>query len=77
MKKLEKHFKSATELGRVCGVSRQAAWQWMRGATPIGLPYCAAIEQATGGKLRAELLRPDVTWERSEDGRLLGYFVEV
>jgi len=44
------------------GVTPSAVGQWINGKRPIPAERCPSIERATGGKVRAEQLRPDVDW---------------
>ncbi|GAA0694636.1 helix-turn-helix domain-containing protein [Dyella marensis] len=37
----------------------------------------AAIEAATGGAVSCESLRPDLDWERNDQGRVIGYRARV
>lgn len=38
---------------------------------------CPRYEAATGGLVTCEELRPDLSWQRGEDGAVLGYFVPM
>jgi len=51
----------ASALASAIGVSNSAPSMWkVRGNVPA--EHCPAIEQATGGAVRCEDLRPDVAW---------------
>lgn len=56
-----------TELARRLGVSQGMVWQWVSGRRPVAAHRCAAIEAATGGAVRKELLRPDVYPSTSQE----------
>ena len=49
------------ELARVCGVSVQAAYQWINGHRPVPAERAPLIEQASG--IRCEELCPAVPWQ--------------
>lgn len=51
----------ASELARVCGVSVQAAYQWINGARPVPAERAPLIERATG--VRCEDICPGVPWD--------------
>lgn len=51
---------SASNLARALGVSIQVVTNWRTRGVPA--ERCPDIEQATGGKVRCEELRPDVAW---------------
>lgn len=53
---------SQVELARKLGVTSGAVSQWANGTTKVAAERCPAIEQATGGLVRCEDLRPDVQW---------------
>lgn len=66
---------SKAKLARLIGVSAQAVSQW----APAMLPpdACPDIEAATGGRVRCEALRPDIEWQRDQDGRVTGRVVPI
>lgn len=66
---------SQAELARAMNVTAPAIGKWIRYGVP--LPRCPQIEAATGGEVRCEDLRPEVTWHRGHDGRVIGYTVPV
>lgn len=47
-------------LAEAVGVTPQCVSQWVSGGRPIPPTRCRAIEAATGGKVTAHELRPDV-----------------
>lgn len=53
---------SQAELARMLGVLPAAVFQWTKKTRPIPAERCPSIEQATGGLVRCEELRPDVNW---------------
>ena len=61
---LKTYFKthSQVSLAKVLGVTPGAVNQWASGLTVVSADRCPAIEQATGGLVRCEDLRPDVPW---------------
>jgi DNA-binding transcriptional regulator YdaS (Cro superfamily) len=50
-------------LGRALGVSPVVVSMWKTGARQVPAERCPAIEEATGGLVRCEDLRPDVRWD--------------
>lgn len=62
-------------VARHCGVTSQAVSQWMSSGH-IPVERVAGLEAASGGKVRAEDVRPDVHWMRA-NGRVTGYFVPL
>ena len=50
----------SSKLAQALGVSEQVVWNWKTRRVPA--ERCPAIEQATGGAVRCEELRPDVAW---------------
>jgi DNA-binding transcriptional regulator YdaS (Cro superfamily) len=61
---LKTYFKthSQVEFARQIGVTTGAVSQWANGLNAVAAERCPAIEQATGGLVRCEELRPDVAW---------------
>ena len=53
---------SQVEFARKLGVTPGAVNQWANGLSAVSAERCPAIEQATGGLVRCEELRPDVNW---------------
>lgn len=51
-----------TAIAIAIGCQPQLVWQWSRGIRRIPAERCPAIEKATGGLVRCEVLRPDVNW---------------
>jgi len=45
-------------LARRLGVTRQCVWQWARGERRIPRRHCEAIEEMTGGRLKARDINP-------------------
>lgn len=64
---------SQSELARRLGGKTvgQTINNWRKRGIPAD--RCAEIEAIT--EVRCEDLRPDLTWQRDEDGKVLGYFV--
>lgn len=54
---------SQIELARKLGVTAGAVSQWVNGLAGVPAERCPAIEEATGGLVRCEDLRPDVRWD--------------
>lgn len=52
-----------TELAKSLGCDPQLVWQWSRGARPVPIARCTAIEMATSGAVTRRELRPD-DWQR-------------
>lgn len=65
-------FGSYAAIAAVCGVSREAARRWKR----IPPKCCPAIEKAVS-ELTCEILRPDLIWNRDEEGRVTSYCVAI
>lgn len=61
---LKTYLKSSSqvELARKLGVTAGAVSQWANGLSAVPAERCPLIEQATGGQVRCEDLRPDVAW---------------
>jgi DNA-binding transcriptional regulator YdaS (Cro superfamily) len=55
---------SAAALAKVIGASTSGVCLWRNGVRVVPIERCLAIERATGGKVRAEELRPDHDWSR-------------
>lgn len=51
-----------TAMSRVLQVTPSAVSQWCNGIREVPAERCPLIEQATGGVVRCEDLRPDVAW---------------
>ena len=64
------------EFAALIGVSQGRVSQWIAGQT-VPQDRAIAIETATAGAVTCEDLRPDVAWQRSEDGAVTGYTVPV
>lgn len=45
------------------GVPIQSVYFWSNGTRRVPAEYCPRIEEATGGAVRCEDLRPDVRWD--------------
>lgn len=65
---------SQTALAELIGVTQGLIHHYLRGVKPPP-DRCVAVEQSTG--IRCELLRPDITWTRREDGQITGYHVPL
>lgn len=50
-------------LASLIGVKQQHVWNWLNRGNAVPIEHCAAIEQATGGKVTRRDLRPD-DWAR-------------
>jgi DNA-binding transcriptional regulator YdaS (Cro superfamily) len=57
------------------GVKYQAIQKWRRGKVPED--RCGDIEAATAGVVTCDALRPDVEWQRNENGVVTGYLVTL
>lgn len=64
-----------TALARAIGCTQGLIWQYVNGSAIPPPERCIAIERATG--VICELLRPDITWDRDDDGAVTGYRVPV
>lgn len=62
---LKTYFQSSSQidLARKLGVTGGAISQWVNGLAAVPAERCPAIEEATGGQVRCEDLRPDVRWD--------------
>ena len=56
------HVGSISNFARLLGVTPQAVCFWRDGKRRIPADKCPLIEQATGGAISCEVLRPDVMW---------------
>lgn len=54
---------SQSGLAALLGVTKGAVHQWKLDGRAVPIEHCAAIEQATGGKVTRRDLRPD-DWQR-------------
>lgn len=61
------------QLARQIGAHPQAVNQYIRGKRPIPAERAIQIEQALAGDVRVEDLRPDLTFIRDAEGRVVGY----
>lgn len=52
----------AVKLAHAIGVSQVMISQWISGVKAVPAERCPPIEQATGGMVRCEELRPDIPW---------------
>ncbi|ECO7484420.1 helix-turn-helix domain-containing protein [Salmonella enterica] len=50
---------SQQKLASLCGVKQPTVWRWLHGGG-IDAKYVAAIVKATGGRIKARELRPDL-----------------
>lgn len=79
MHTLRKAIEKLNGVGRLAhelGIRQSAVSNWLaRGNVPAD--RAPAIEAATGGEIRCEDLRPDLTWERDAHGRVVAYRVPV
>lgn len=64
---------AARTLARRLGVSPVLVSQWRTGRRPVPAGRCPAIEMATGGRVRCEVLRPDVDWAFLRGDRLADF----
>lgn len=53
---------NARRLSQKLGISQVMVSMWNTGSRAVPAERCPAIEQATGGLVRCEDLRPDVAW---------------
>ena len=50
-------------LASACGYAdRRHVWPWFKTDRRVPAEHCPAIERATGGAVRCEDLRPDISW---------------
>ena len=56
---------SAAALAKAIGASKSGVCLWRSGKRQVPIERCLPIERATGGRVRAEDLRPDVDWSRA------------
>lgn len=61
------------QLARTIGVHPQAVSQYIRGTRPVPPERAIQIEHALAGEVLANDLRPDLTFVRDVDGRIVGY----
>jgi DNA-binding transcriptional regulator YdaS (Cro superfamily) len=57
---LEKHKLSQKEFAEQIGVTQGAVWQWLKGETKVRPSLFDKIEEATGGEVTRQDLRPDI-----------------
>ncbi len=50
---------SQQKLASLCGVKQPTVWRWLHGGG-IDAKYVAAIVKATGGRIKARELRPEL-----------------
>lgn len=56
---------SQQKLADSVGVSQPTVWHWINaGNKRVPAEYCLGIEEATGGKVTKEMLRPDIFGSR-------------
>ena len=77
MNPIAEKYPYASKLARACGVTRQLAHYWIKGAQHPSVRHAAGIELASGGLIRAEELWPDVQFKRDRKGRIVGYYVSL
>ncbi|MBL5819897.1 helix-turn-helix domain-containing protein [Serratia marcescens] len=51
---------SQRKLGDACGLSQQAVYKWLHGKAKVSPEHVESIVDATGGKVRADQIRPDL-----------------
>ncbi|KFK93592.1 MULTISPECIES: helix-turn-helix domain-containing protein [unclassified Serratia (in: enterobacteria)] len=51
---------SQKKLGEACGLSQQAVYKWLHGKAKVSPEHVESIVDATGGKVRAYQIRPDL-----------------
>lgn len=56
---------SAAALAKAIGASKSGVCLWRSGTRQVPIERCLPIERATGGRVRAEDLRPDFDWART------------
>jgi len=54
---------SQMQLAETLGVTKGQVNNWVHGREKVTLLRCAAIEEATQGRVRREELRPDINWD--------------
>ncbi|MDO8547904.1 MAG: YdaS family helix-turn-helix protein [Nitrospirales bacterium] len=52
-------------LARALDLPPSVVSAWAHRRRPVPVRHCLAIEQQTAGLVRAETLRPDVSWRRT------------
>ena len=57
-----KRLGSQAALAKALGVKQPTISEWLRGDRQVPAERCPDIERATGGAVRCEELRPDVSW---------------
>jgi DNA-binding transcriptional regulator YdaS (Cro superfamily) len=62
-------------LARKLNLKQGHVWDWLNRNSGAPLEHCPAIEAETG--VPCEQLRDDVTWLRTNDGRVSGYVVRI
>ena len=67
---LNKHG-ATSDLARELGVTAVTVYQWKEGIKQVPAARCPAIEEATGGLVTCEELRPDVNWAVLRKPRML------
>jgi DNA-binding transcriptional regulator YdaS (Cro superfamily) len=61
---LEQERGRSTELADLLGVVPSLISMWASGSRKVPAEWCMEIEHATGGKVKAEDMRPDLNWKR-------------
>ncbi|EBP0013217.1 helix-turn-helix domain-containing protein [Salmonella enterica] len=51
---------SQQKLGSACGLTQQAVYKWLHGKAKVSPEHVKSIVDATGGKVRADQIRPDL-----------------
>ncbi|MBC8949341.1 MULTISPECIES: transcriptional regulator [Xenorhabdus] len=51
---------SQKALGLACGTTQQAVYKWLHGKSRVSPEYVPRIVAATGGKIQAYEIRPDL-----------------
>ncbi len=56
------YFGSQTEMAAALGITQPTVSEWLHGVRQVPVERCLQIEEATGGAMRCEELRPDIPW---------------
>jgi len=62
-----KHFGTQAALAKACGITQSSVSQYLLRQKRPSAEIALEIEAATGGAVRAEELRPDVSWHVIRD----------
>ena len=62
---IQTHWRSSSAFAESLGLSLSAVSMWASGARRVPMHRCLQIEEASGGLVRRETLRPDLKWKRT------------